>query len=196
MVYKQHSKNMLSDIQKTYIEMILLSGQTNPDDVRVFLAKSGWGINDIDSAISYINTNKNKESQQQEQNLDISPKVDLQSGVVKSEDDTLHVEVKNIPTEETNKVTINSGNFEAITMPLGKTSTEPLSTPTIKSSLDGIAPIVTMPQKEHIQHKETHYLKWIAVALFVVLLLVLAGGFGYMYYTKTGLFANLTYIKK
>jgi hypothetical protein len=225
---------MLTESQKNYIALFLLRGETSENELRMFLAKSGWDIGGIDAAVKYssddvlkktvtevslgeitavtpalqsISTNIDKSSnfinnESMASVIPSSTNADLykEIPVISVPNEPLKMTIENtmeVTPKEQEAVKNSLSNIDDLSMYHHTENVQSgVTLPVTRNTMSDIVPVSVMPQatiKEiHTGSRVLTVIIWILVLLLIA---SIAAVLGYMYYTGTGIFSNLTYIK-
>jgi hypothetical protein len=227
---------MLTESQKNYIALFMLGGTPSENELRMFLAKSGWDIGSIDAAVKYSGDNvltktvvevslkENVATEAPIMNSEAMPKIDKVilnesiSTVVPTNPATdiyKEIPVLSVPLDTANSahsmviensIEITKKEQDAVKTSLSNIDdlslyhTNPLNTTSVtqtqRNTMADIVPVNVMPQVEEVNKKtSSHILHIIIWILVFVLVAAIAAVLGYMYYSGTGIFSNLTYTK-
>ena len=192
----------LTQNQKNYILMLLMGGELPENEIRMFLARSGWPIDAIDAGVLYSKDADLKRTLDEARGIkvestSIAAKVisDEYTSVPKSPDSK-----SADPYRETAEIVAQ--DFSANLATAGAA----MSTPSTlldgikqaqKGSLQSEVPsplIMTMPPVPKASNGKG-ILTAIAWFLLVLLILGISAVLGYMYYTGTGIFGDVIYTR-
>ena len=202
---------MLTEQQKNYLDMLLLGDTLTENEVRLFLGRSSWNPEQINAGVeiyktkhvgvaqsgtAFAQTNPTPASTFIENRFESniaqpknqvnlsplpSPNTPLQGMVSKSAffDDA---NIKKQPEQTLGYPNIPYSASNQLSQPTGQNSQARVMQTDIKSALETPA----ADPKPSMARKVLSFVSWL---LFISLVLMIAGLIGYMYYTKTGLFA-------
>lgn len=188
---------MLTEQQKNYLSMLLVGDALIQDEIRRFLARSGWSIEQIDAGIAFSEEAKKKSVTTSNQpivtNLNVSAPA-MQMSM--STDRVVSTGAPSTPVKSYNEpITTADLQQSSIKSPdLGYLSSNQSTTAQKRVSMSDMkVPLIqTMPTvpKEGPAKQILSFIAWL---LFIVLIVMVLGLGGYMYYMHLGPFASLTY---
>lgn len=209
----QNTLQNLSQEQKNYILMLLMGGDLPQNEIRMFLARSGWSIDLIDAGVEYADDPDLKRTLREARGESIdSTTMATPTKLEQISIENVVVTEKDIdPYRETAEIASNDFS----TSELLKSVPAALSVPSISNSIGQLGQIssaglnlvssdtkayipnavtMTMPDTPKVS-TSSKILSAIIWLLCVTALLLTVSVAGFMYYTKTGLFGDVIYNK-
>jgi hypothetical protein len=214
---------MLTESQKNYVQMLLMGGPLPESELRIFLAKSGWGIDAIDAGVNYSKTSELADTIKIIQTAEVNPELEtLNTPEIRPEPaKTLEVKSESLEasvTPESTAATVTSSNaFEVTNKDVQKlnaslsnldglsayhsdtTATKTSTKPTLTDvTYPSAAPMSVMASNEQTRVESAHSSKALSVVIWilvVVLILAILAVSAYMFSTDSGLFQNISYVK-
>jgi hypothetical protein len=200
----------LTQIQKNYVLMLLMGGDIPENEIRMFLARSGWSINEIDAGVLYSKDEGLMRTLSEARGMVVDSEAQPTTNVTPNTDITISPSLGNVSSTNTDPYR-ETAQEVAQDFSLNSLSTDKTAMSTLQS-LDGIkqtsktvyepeasssvSPLMmTMPPTPPTSSTGKAILSTIAWLLFVLLIVLVGGVLGYMYYTGTGIFGDVIYNK-
>jgi hypothetical protein len=218
----------LTEEQKNYVFMLLIAGDLPENEIRMFLARSGWQLDAIDAGVVYSRDSALVQKLSQfkaptgtaipvtasasiasattaNQMMPIiervtapayvppaSPSINLNTmATAQATQVDPYKESVTIAANEFKQSVMQNPTFATVT---ANTTAATIQKQVVAGSQQTISQVRTMPSapKKSLMHGVLVSLAWL---LFLVLIGLVAAIVGYMYYTGTGVFENVTYTK-
>lgn len=222
-IFRYMPTTILTEEQKNYIFMLLIAGDLPENEIRMFLARSGWQLDAIDAGVVYSHDSELLQKLSQfkaPKGTAIPVTAPLTSSAAMADkvapmvmQTTASVYVA--PSVSSNIASVSQATQidpykESVTMaanefkqsvaqnPAFAASTANTTAQTMqKQAVDSgqvISQVRTMPAvpKRSPMHGILVFIAWL---LLLILIGLIAAIVGYMYYTGTGFFENVTYTK-
>ncbi len=220
-IFRYMPTTILTEEQKNYVLMLLAGGDLPQNEIRMFLARSGWSLDQIDAGVLYSQDESLQKMLSELRGEPVTPVVETAPTIVPAAAAT--TAAVQIPA-----ATVSSTVTTPITSPkiLG---TDIYRESTTAATIDFKQAATTMPSMQGVANSTAAFsgmamqkspldmakkmgavstmppapkksaalgaLVFFAWLLFIVLIGLVAAIVGYMYYTGTGFFENISYTK-
>jgi hypothetical protein len=230
-IFRYMPTTILTEQQKNYVFMLLAGGDMPENEIRMFLARSGWSLDQIDAGVLYSrDTSVMQMLREVRAPQGTAIKVETPvtttavpttlsyqapSGPVGQVGVTESQQAAQVAPSSTPKIdpyresaeaasvdfrqavignTLNTPVTPAAPIQTAQTTAPLLQGVPAQDMRAGLPPVRTMPPvpKQSSAHGVLVFFAWL---LFFILIGLIAAIIGYMYYTNSGLFENITYTK-
>ena len=190
--------HMLTEQQKNYLDMLLVGDSLTPEEIRLFLGRSGWTPEQIEAGIlASKKVTPPSNSAVPPSSIDSRIENDIAFISPHTVADS-YKEPFGASGNELGNISQDVQTMSVSTVPVLGNSTNALSISTPSRMMGGDMR-GGMGAQSTIVNNGTNsaypILKFIAWILFAILLCMSIGLVGYMYYSHTGVFANIVYTR-
>jgi hypothetical protein len=191
---------ILTEEQKNYVFMLLAAGDLPENEIRMFLARSGWQLDAIDAGVVYSRDS----ALIQKLNQFKAPKataIPVTAPPIATSLYTTSIPQVTQADPYKEPLTMAASEFKQPVMQTQMGANTAVNTAaqiaqkqTVPEAISVISQVRTMPPapKRSLMHAILVFVMWLLVLILTGLIVAILG---YMYYAGTGLFENVPYIK-